>query len=448
MNDLVEGRGTSIDTLRSAAPATGTAMMKAEGDRAIAEVQAAMVIAKRFPRDEQAAYTKIIKACKRATLAEAALYAYTKGGSEVSGPSIRLAEELARDWGNISFGWKILSQDDESSEVRAEAWDLETNVPAYITFTVRHEFKAHGKIKQVTDPREVYELIANQASRRLRACILRVIPGDIQDAAIEQCEKTLKDGGGKPLSDRVRDMLTAFQNDHGVSKEMIEKKVGKKPEAINETELVNLRRIYVSLRDGMAKVDEFFDQSAGQGATSAEDLKKETEKSAAAPASAGTASSSTIAAERPAASASAAGQTEEKPKTPLPESFHVVTERGRVFTTIAYRPKIGEILEFDGLPWRVIEITDRVIVKAGEKAPEHPQPKPPAQPEELPVTVDQVTAEIMGAESQKDLDEARELIKRLPEKDRATVTAVAGIKENQLKGNKPPAKKRSTGSIE
>lgn len=250
--------GTDIATLRQAAlPALASA--GGEFERAIAEVQASMVIAKKFPRDEQAAWAKVQRACKRPGLAEAALYAYTKGGTEVSGPSIRLAEELARDWGNIAFGWKILSQDDDSSEVRAEAWDLETNVPSHITFTVRHEFKAKGQIKKVTDPREIYELIANQASRRLRACILRVIPGDVQDMAVELCEKTLKEGGGKPLADRVRDMLAAFKNEYGITKEMVEKRIGKKAEAMNETEFVGIARIFVSLRDGMAKAEQFFD---------------------------------------------------------------------------------------------------------------------------------------------------------------------------------------------
>jgi len=253
---------TSIDTLRVSQPVHG-AMVTADVERAVQEVQAALIIAKRFPRDEQEAYNRIIKACKRSGLAESALYAYTKGGTEVSGPSIRLAETLALQWRNLKFGWRILTQDEDRSEVEAFAWDQEANTQNSIQFTVRHEFKAKGAIKKVSDPREVYELVANQASRRLRACILRVIPGDIQDSAVDQCEKTLKDGSGKPLSDRVRDMLAAFLNEHGITKEMVETRLGKKIEAINETEFVTLARIYVSLRDGMAKVEQFFDVTGG-----------------------------------------------------------------------------------------------------------------------------------------------------------------------------------------
>lgn len=448
--DIIEpNRGTSIDTLRAPMQASG-AMVKAEGDRAIAEVQAAMTIAKRFPRDEQIAWNKIKRACQRVGLAEAALYEYTKGGSEVSGPSIRLAEELARDWGNIAFGWKILNQDDDMSEVRAEAWDLETNVPAYIVFTVRHEFKAKGQIKKVIDPREIYELVANQASRRLRACIMRVIPGDVQDMAVAECEKTLKDGGGKPLADRIRDMLTAFSNDHGITKEMIEKRVGKKAEAISETELVQLRRIYVSLRDGMAKVDQFFDPNVGAppqggasaGATSAEDLKKPVapKDSAATPASAGTAQP---AQERPAAPAQAAGAT----KVDAPKTMRVANRQGQILTELSYTPKLGEVLDIGGFPYRVIEITDFVLVKPGELLEKRPEQKAAEAGEATPLELQTVINEVMSAETVDDIKEAGALIDKLPEKDRAAAKAMLNSKEAQIKGGKATARKRS-GSLE
>jgi hypothetical protein len=44
-----------------------------DGDRAIAEVQAAMIVAKRFPRDVVASKDRILNACTRVKLAEGAL---------------------------------------------------------------------------------------------------------------------------------------------------------------------------------------------------------------------------------------------------------------------------------------------------------------------------------------------------------------------------------------
>ena len=83
------------------------ALGEVEKSRAIAEAQAAMVIAKQFPRNEIKALDRILNACARPGLAEAALYTYSRGGTEITGPSIRLAEALAQNWGNIQFGiWK------------------------------------------------------------------------------------------------------------------------------------------------------------------------------------------------------------------------------------------------------------------------------------------------------------------------------------------------------
>ena len=91
------------------------------------EVQAAMVVAKRFPRDEVTSHNRILNACKRKSLAERAVYEYPRGGENVTGPSIRLAEVMAQNWGNLDFGITELEQKNGSSTVMAYCWDLETN---------------------------------------------------------------------------------------------------------------------------------------------------------------------------------------------------------------------------------------------------------------------------------------------------------------------------------
>src|SRR5215469_5134717 len=96
-----------------------TPLSEATEARAVAEVQASYVIAKKFPRNEHQAYIKIIDSCKRPFLAEQAMYAYPKGGTLVTGPSIRLAEVMARSWGNIDFGIRELSQVNGVSTVEA-----------------------------------------------------------------------------------------------------------------------------------------------------------------------------------------------------------------------------------------------------------------------------------------------------------------------------------------
>ncbi|MGG3624368.1 hypothetical protein ABES25_12505 [Bacillus gobiensis] len=254
------------------------------------EVQAAMVIAKKFPRDTYQAFERIKTACGRKLLAESAVYEYPRGNQKVSGPSIRLAEALAQNWGNLDYGIMELEQKNGESSVMAYAWDLETNTRQTKIFTVKHERKARGNISKLTDPRDIYEMVANQGARRVRACILGVIPGDIVDAAVDMCQKTLISGHSEPLEDRLRKAFSAFKTEYGVTKEMIEEYIGSNTDAFSEQDFLKIRRIYTSLRDGMAKKEDYFNSKVStatkskteeafkQKQSSPEPEKKETSK--------------------------------------------------------------------------------------------------------------------------------------------------------------------------
>lgn len=228
------------------------------------EVQMAMFVAKQFPRDQHAAFQKIMLACERKILAESACYEFPRGGQKVNGPSIRLAEVLAQNWGNIDFGVIELEQKAGVSKAMSYAWDLETNVRQSKIFDVRHERKAKGSISKLDDPRDIYELVANNGARRLRACILGVIPGDVVDAAVEKCKQTMASGNAGPLVDRVRSMMTAFQKDHQVSQTMLEKYIGCNADAFSEQDLVRLRNVFKTIRDGMGKREDYFEIKGAQ----------------------------------------------------------------------------------------------------------------------------------------------------------------------------------------
>ena len=248
----------------SSTPAQQPARAPAQTDqsRAIAEVQAAMMIARANPRDQIAAMDRILNACTRPTLADAAVYTYAKGGSDVSGPSIRLAEAMAQSWGNMQFGIRELDQANGESSVQAYAWDVETNTRREITFQVPHvRFTKKGSYK-LTDPREIYELVANQGSRRLRACILAVIPGDVTEAAVQQCEVTMK-SKADTSQEAMQKMVVAFEP-FGVTKDQIENRIQRRIEAIQPAQVVSLKKIYASLRDGMSAVEDWFEVVEGQ----------------------------------------------------------------------------------------------------------------------------------------------------------------------------------------
>ena len=225
------------------------------------EVQVAMVAAKRFPRDEVSAYNRILSDCQRQSLAEKAMYEFPRGGQVVTGPSIHLAKTLARCWGNIDSGFKVLEQGPKESTVMAYCWDLETNYRETKVFTVQHIRETKKGAYPLTDPRDIYEMIANQAARRERSCILSVIPGDVVDAAVGQCNVTLAGKSDMPLMDKVRALVKNFQEQYGVTAEMLEAYIGCKKEAFSQQSVVRLKNVYNTIRDGSASVEQYFDMS-------------------------------------------------------------------------------------------------------------------------------------------------------------------------------------------
>lgn len=240
-------------------PIEKSVSVEAANARQIEEVKAQIFMAKQFPRDQQVAFNNIMNACKRKKVAEEAEYEFPKGGSKVTGPTIRLAEVLAQNWGNMDVGLVELEQRNGASQVLSYAWDLETNTRVQMTFTVRHERKAKGRVNQLEDPRDIYEMVAGQGARRRRACILAVIPGDIVEAAIAQCRKTLIDSYTEPLSDRVRKALQQFDEKYSVSPEAVEKYIGCSIEAFTENDYLRLGNVWRSLRDNMAKREDYFE---------------------------------------------------------------------------------------------------------------------------------------------------------------------------------------------
>ena len=235
------------------------AMTEIMTGRQAQEVQVAMVVAKRFPRDEVESFNRIMRACQRKSLAEQAMYEFPRGGQKITGPSINLAKAMAQNWGNIDFGTIELEQSNGVSQMMAYAWDLETNTRQTIVFDVPHVRRVKGENKVLDDPRDIYEMTANQGARRLRSCILSVIPGDVVEPAVQQCYLTMQGNNAEPLIDRIRNMAGVFEKEYSVTLEMLEKYIGCKSEAFSENDFVRLRNVYKSLRDGMGKREDYFD---------------------------------------------------------------------------------------------------------------------------------------------------------------------------------------------
>lgn len=256
-----------------------------EQSRAVAQVQGALIVAQQRPRNTLAAAERVREACQNQRLAERAFFSYRRAGSNVTGPSVHLARELARCWGNIDYGITELARNDEQgeSEMLAYAWDLETNARSTNSFIVPHKRDTSSGARVLTDQRDIYENNANNAARRLRECIFAVLPRSLLDEAEDICRETLESGGGEPIEQRRAKLAEAFAA-IGVTPTQIARRAGRPVDRLTAFDIGQLKIDYRSIKTGEIARDEVFPPEAG--ADAAKELLGQAKPAAAPPAKA------------------------------------------------------------------------------------------------------------------------------------------------------------------
>ncbi len=261
-----QNENSAPETIVAAVPRQNAMMASAGANalvqRTLGEVQVAVMMAKQFPRDKIAAKEKLMTDCCREGLAAVSTYTYARGGTEITGPTIRFAEAAKNAWGNLQSGYRELTrsrgQDGVGmSEVEAFAWDTENNTRESTTFIVRHWRDTKKGGYALTEERDIRELIANQAKRIERTCILNSVDGDIIEAGLAQCSTTLSTTV-KVTPERIQSMLKMFE-EYGVTVGQIEKRIQRRAEAINPAVIIALTKIFNSMKDGMSKAEDWFE---------------------------------------------------------------------------------------------------------------------------------------------------------------------------------------------
>ena len=248
-----------IDTITERAvaanrPASETTRI--EQSRAVAEVEAAVVVAQRCPRDVTRAVADMRDACGRLALAERAFYSVPNRGS---GPSVHLARELARIWGNVQYGIHELRRDDEAriSEVLAWAWDVQTNTRSSRALIVPHQRMKSGRRQDLTELDDVYRNNSNIGSRAVRECIFTVLPDWLIADAEAACRETIRRGDGKSLPERIRAMVDVFRQ-LGVSEAQLEARIGSPSRQWDAANVADMSVVYRSIKSGETTVEDEF----------------------------------------------------------------------------------------------------------------------------------------------------------------------------------------------
>lgn len=252
MNDLT----TTNDFSRMIQPGSGANVgaVMIEQERAIAEAQGQLIMAKRFPRDMTKAHAALMVSCKSKAFAEVAFYAVPNRGT---GPSIRFAEEVARVFQNFEFGHRELSRTEGKSEIEVYAWDKEDNNRSIRQITVMHITDTKNGPKILRDQADIDNKIANVASKQVRGRILALMPKWLVEDAIQECRKTLNGNNTESMEVRIRRTVQAFAS-YGVTPEHLERYLGHPMDKTLSDELVDLKAVHNALREG-AKPSEYFD---------------------------------------------------------------------------------------------------------------------------------------------------------------------------------------------
>lgn len=218
-------------------------------------IDVSIATAHKFPRPDLSVIKR--KIMSFATLdeetAEGCFYVLPRGGKEIRGPSVRLAEMAITCFGNISAGAREIAKDDKNITVQAVCHDLENNVRIAIEVKRKITDK-NGK----TYNEDMQTTTGNAAqSIALRNAIFKVIPMALIRPAYDAARKVAI-GDAETLGNK-RQVAMDYLVKTGATKERILASIGKDSiEDIDLTTLEKLKGIATALKDGEITVDEAF----------------------------------------------------------------------------------------------------------------------------------------------------------------------------------------------
>jgi hypothetical protein len=217
----------------------------------MAEVRLAFEMALAYPRNEEEVRGRLMVACNRYTFADKALYKFPRGNSMVIGPSIKLAEEMARAWGHLRWGSSVVADDELTRTVRGWAWDLQANArkEADVIFVKQVQRKQNGQTVWVTpDPRDLLELSNANGSRASRNALLSLFPWDLLEDVKAKCLDTLKAEDKKDPEAARKRLVDAFAA-IGVGGKELEAFVDRPLKQLAADDISELRLVYKGIVD-------------------------------------------------------------------------------------------------------------------------------------------------------------------------------------------------------
>jgi hypothetical protein len=236
--------------------------------QAKALVESKYVVALNRPRDLDMVRSKILKECARPSFAPIARFKKPVGGGKnAEGWSIRAAEAFARCMTNLDTRTPTVYEDNDQRKIEVAVTDLESNVSysqeLILKKTVERsqlkegqEFIAtrtnsYGKPVYIVPATEDEMLIKQNAhiSKVTRNLILRHVPGDILDEALDQVRRTVRDADAADPDAAKKRLIDAFGS-LSIGPDRLKTYLGHDLDVLTPAEIEHLRGVFNALRDG------------------------------------------------------------------------------------------------------------------------------------------------------------------------------------------------------
>lgn len=237
--------------------------------------------ARKFPRQLKVVIHKMEQA---ATLdqetAESCFYSLPRGGKNIEGPSVRLAEIALNSYGNLRFASRnisVVATGDQPHVVcQAVVHDLENNVLGAVE--KRRRITAKKKNNGRVDEDDINLAVNACSSIALRDATFKVVPLALIKPVYNKAVKVAI-GDASSLTDRRNKAIERFGK-MGVIPERILLALGKGTiEEIGLEELKTLSGMRTAITEGTSDIDDLFPKApvAGAGATTQKLVPKEGE---------------------------------------------------------------------------------------------------------------------------------------------------------------------------
>lgn len=229
-----------------------------------AEVDMQIRTAKQYPRQLHAVKAQMMSfATLDEETAESCFYSLPRGGKNIQGPSVRLAEIAVSSYQNLRVGSRVISTDTEGSNphvvIQSVCHDLQNNVA--VSIEKRRRIVGKKSKGGVIDEDDI-NLAANAgAAIAFRDAVFKVVPLALIKPVYEAAKRVAV-GDQKTLADRRARAVDTFGK-MGIAKERLLATLGKASvEDIGLAELETLLGIHTAIRDGALNIDEAFPVAA------------------------------------------------------------------------------------------------------------------------------------------------------------------------------------------